>query len=107
MAIATSGIEPNINFMFEHIDIQRYFPVVINSSHVSCGKPDPEIYIKASQALGVDPANCLVFEDAVVGIRSAKAAGMKVVAITTTETVDALSTADMIIQNFLPESFLF
>ncbi len=107
MAIATSGIQPNIDFMFDHIDIQQYFPIVINSSHISRGKPDPEIYIKASQALGVDPANCLVFEDAIVGIRSAKAAGMKVVAITTTEAANALSTADMIIQNFLPASFQF
>ncbi len=105
MAIATSGIQPNIDFMFEHIDIKKYFTAVINSSHVKLGKPDPEIYFKAAQALQVPPANCLVFEDAVVGIQSAKTAGMKVVAITTTEKAEELQSADLIIDNFLPESF--
>ena len=105
MAIATSGIQPNIDFMFEHIDIKKYFSAVINSSHVVLGKPHPEIYLKAAEALNVPPANCLVFEDAVVGIRSAKDAGMKVVAITTTETADVLNEADLIVKDFLPESF--
>jgi beta-phosphoglucomutase family hydrolase len=105
MAIATSGIQPNIDFMFEHINIRQYFPIVINSSHIVLGKPHPEIYLKAAEALGVDPKNCLVFEDAVVGIQSAKAAGMQVVAITTTEGANALSAADLIVADFLPASF--
>ena len=105
MAIATSGIQPNIDFMFEHIDIKKYFPVVINSSHVVLGKPHPEIYLKAAAALAVSPAECLVFEDAVVGIKSAKDAGMKVVAITTTEEAGALSAADLIVPDFRAESF--
>jgi beta-phosphoglucomutase len=107
MAIATSGIQPNIDFMFEHIDIKKYFNAVINSSHVKLGKPDPEIYQKAALALNTDTKYCLAFEDAVVGIRSAKAAGMKVVAITTTEVAEALHEADMIVADFERESFKF
>ena len=100
MAIATSGIQPNIDFMFEHVPIKKYFKKVLNSSHVIKGKPDPEIYLKASSLLDVSPENCLVFEDAVVGIKSAKAAGMKVIAISTTQSIEDLAIADMIVEDF-------
>lgn len=100
MAIATSGIQPNIDFMFEHVPIKKYFKVVVNSSHIKKGKPDPEIYIKTASLLGIPPKNYLVFEDAVVGISSAKAAGMKVIAIATTHPKEELSGADLIIDDY-------
>jgi beta-phosphoglucomutase family hydrolase len=99
-AIATSGIQPNIDFMFENVPIKKYFQCVVNSSHITKGKPDPEIYLKVASILKVQPENCLVFEDAVVGIKAAKAAGMKVIAITTTQPRRELSEADGIIDNF-------
>ena len=105
MAIATSGIQPNIDFMFDHILIKKYFKTVVNSSHITKGKPDPEIYLKAASILNVPPKNCLVFEDAVVGIKSAKAAGMKVIAIATTQPREELSIADMIIDDYEFENF--
>lgn len=100
MAIATSGIEPNIDFMFENIPIKKYFQAVVNSAHISRGKPDPEIYIKTASLLNIPPNECLVFEDAVVGINAAKAAGMKVVAIATTHVKEELTGADMIIDDY-------
>ena len=100
MAIATSGIQPNIDFMFENIPIKKYFKAVVNSSHITHGKPHPEIYLKVASLLDVSPKNCLVFEDAVVGIKSAKAAGMKVIAVATTQTKEELSIADMIVDDF-------
>ncbi len=100
MAIATSGIQPNIDFMFEHVPIKKYFKAVVNSSHIKKGKPDPEIYLKTASLLGVSPKNCLVFEDAVVGINSAKAAGMKVIAVATTHPKDELGRADLIIEDY-------
>jgi beta-phosphoglucomutase len=100
MGIATSGIQPNIDFMFEHLPIKKYFTVVVNSSHITKGKPDPEIYFKTASLLGVPPKNCLVFEDAVVGIQSAKAAGMKVIAVATTHPKEELSRADMIVVDY-------
>ncbi len=100
MAIATSGIEPNINFMFEHIDIKKYFKVVVNSSHIKMGKPHPEIYLKTASILQIPTRNCLVFEDAVVGIQSAKSAGMKVIAIATTHPKDELIDADKIVDDY-------
>jgi beta-phosphoglucomutase family hydrolase len=100
MAIATSGIQPNIDFMFENLPIKKYFKTVVNSSHITKGKPDPEIYLKAASILQIPPENCLVFEDAVVGINAAKAAGMKVIALATTHPREELTDADMIIENF-------
>jgi beta-phosphoglucomutase family hydrolase len=100
MAIATSGIQPNIDFMFENIPIKKYFEVIVNSAHIKNGKPDPEIYLKVASLLNVRPQNCLVFEDAVVGIKSAKAAGMKVIAVATTQTKEELSIADMIVDDY-------
>jgi beta-phosphoglucomutase family hydrolase len=100
MAIATSGIQVNIDFLFKHIPIRSYFDVIVNSAHISKGKPDPEIYIKTAELLKVSPAECLVFEDAVVGINSAKAAGMKVVGVLTTHKAEELSGADILIKDF-------
>ncbi len=100
MAIATSGIQPNIDFMFDEVPIRSYFKEVVNSAHILKGKPDPEIYLKTASLLDVSPGNCLVFEDAVVGVKSAKAAGMKVVAVATTHPRDELSMADMVIGDY-------
>lgn len=100
IAMATSGIQVNIDFMFDHIPIKKYFQVIVNSAHIQNGKPDPEIYLKAASLLNIVPENCLVFEDAAVGIQSAKAAGMKVIAIDTTQPHHELKEADRIIHNF-------
>jgi beta-phosphoglucomutase len=100
LAIATSGIQPNIDFMFENIPIKKYFKTVVNSSHIKKGKPDPEIYLKAALLLNVDSKNCLVFEDAAVGIKSAKAAGMKVIAVATTQPKEELAEADEIVDDY-------
>jgi beta-phosphoglucomutase len=100
VAIATSGIQPNIDFMFENIPIKKYFDVVVNSAHIKKGKPHPEIYLKAASLLNVEPANCLVFEDAAVGIKSAKAAGMKVIALATTQPKEELTEADEIVDDY-------
>jgi beta-phosphoglucomutase len=100
MVIATSGIVPNIEFMFEHLPLRKYFRTVINSTHIKHGKPHPEIYQKAAAAMELPPANCIAFEDAHVGIASAKDAGMKVVALTTTHTADELTAADLVISDF-------
>lgn len=100
MAIATSGIQPNIDFMFEHLPIRKYFRAVINSAHIRKGKPDPGIFLKTAEAINVAFERCLVFEDSIVGITAAKSAGMKVIAVTTTHRREELSMADMTISNY-------
>ncbi len=100
MAIATSGIQVNIDFMFDHIPVRKYFQAVINSSHIRMGKPDPEIFLKASEELGIPANHCLVFEDSVVGVTAAHAAGMKVVALSTTQSGSELRKADLTVTDF-------
>lgn len=100
MAIATSGIQVNIDFMFDNVPIKEYFQVVIDSSDISKGKPDPEIFLVTAEAVKIAPGNCIVFEDSTSGVQSGKAAGMKVVALTTTHTKEELSEADLVINDY-------
>ena len=100
MAIATSGIQVNIDFMFDHVPIKKYFEKIVNSGDVSKGKPDPEIFLKAAEVLHVPAENCIVFEDSMAGVQAGKSAGMKVVALTTTHTLEELKKADLVIKDY-------
>ena len=100
MAIATSGIQVNIDFMFDHIPIRQFFLVIVNSSHIQKGKPDPEIYLQAAEKLKVETKHCLVFEDAVVGVKAAHRAGMRVIAVTSTHSREELSEAELAISDY-------
>ena len=73
--------------------------VLVSADSVSRGKPDPEPYLLAAQRLGVAPSRCTVFEDAPAGVRAGHAAGMRVVALTTTVSADELDGADRIVAN--------
>lgn len=70
--------------------------VLVTADDVENGKPHPEPYARAAEALGVDPGECVVVEDAPAGIAAAKAAGMRVIAVTTTYGADALGGADLV-----------
>lgn len=100
IGMATSGVPVNIDFMFEHVPVRAYFDVIVHSAHIKKGKPDPEIYTKTASLLNVSPRHCLVFEDAAVGIQAAKAAGMHVAAIDTTQPAEQLAQADFLISDF-------
>jgi HAD superfamily hydrolase (TIGR01509 family) len=92
-AIATSASRADMDRLLGLLDLRRYFDVAVAAEDVRRGKPDPEVYLAAATALGAAPAACLVFEDAVVGVQAARAAGMRVVGITTAHTADELVAA--------------
>jgi mannitol-1-/sugar-/sorbitol-6-phosphatase len=73
--------------------------VLISADAVRRGKPDPEPYLLAASALEVSPAECIVFEDSPAGVRAGRAAGMHVVALTTTLAASELTEADEIVAN--------
>lgn len=75
-------------------------PVLVTADDVVDGKPHPEPYLKGAAGLGIDPKLCLVFEDAPAGIRAAQAAGMRVIALTTTFPREELRAAEAIVTNF-------
>ena len=72
--------------------------VMVAADDVINGKPHPEPYLKGAELLGVNPAECLVIEDAPAGIRAAHAGGMKVIALTSTYPATALSEADFVVR---------
>lgn len=71
--------------------------VMVTADDVTHGKPHPEPYLKGAELLGMNPAECLVIEDAPAGIQSAHAAGMKVIGLTSTYAASALAAADLVI----------
>jgi HAD superfamily hydrolase (TIGR01509 family) len=99
-AIATSAPRANVDFTLSKTGTGKYFPVILDESFVSKGKPDPEIYLKTAAALKFEPANCIVFEDSLSGVKAGKSAGCKVVGITTTHTREELHETDLVIDDF-------
>jgi len=71
--------------------------VMVTADDVAKGKPDPAPYLKGAELLGMNPADCLVIEDAPAGIQSARAGGMKVIGLTSTYPAAALGEADLVI----------
>jgi beta-phosphoglucomutase len=83
VALATSAPEPNVVHTLHEVGLAHAFPTVVRGDQVARGKPEPDVFLEASRQLDVPPAGCVVFEDAPMGVVAAKAAGMTVVAITT------------------------
>ena len=100
MVVATSAPAENAVHILEGLDIFGYFDAVLNSSHVSKSKPDPEPYLKAAKAVNVDSKDCIVFEDSISGVQSGLNAGAKVVGVTTTHTQEELSNCQLVIEDF-------
>lgn len=101
-AVGSSGYRANVDFVLERCNIGRYFSAVVAGDEVTRCKPDPEIYLTAAAKLGLEPHECVVFEDAEAGIESAKRAGIKVVALATTfdRAFLAKTDADVIVDDF-------
>jgi HAD superfamily hydrolase (TIGR01509 family) len=99
-AIATSAPRANVDFTIIRTNISNFFPVILDDSFVTVGKPDPQIYLKSAATLGLPPAQCVVFEDSLSGVMAGKRAGCKVVGVTTTHTREELAETDMNIDNF-------
>lgn len=83
MAIGSAAIMFNIDFVLDGLNIRDYFDVIVSADDVSRSKPDPETYLKCASLLGIDPEDCLVFEDVPKGVESAYHAGMKAIVLTT------------------------
>ncbi len=83
VALATSAPRLNVEHTLAELDLADAFPVIVRGDEVARGKPAPDVFIEAARRLGVAAADCLVFEDAPMGIEAAQAAGMPVVALTT------------------------
>jgi beta-phosphoglucomutase family hydrolase len=109
-AVATSAVPSNAELSLKRVGLADAFNIKITAADVHKGKPHPECYLKAASKLGVAPEKCLVIEDSLSGIRAAKAAGAKCLALATTFPADVLmdEKPDWIAKDFteLPEELL-
>ena len=100
LALTTSSTYEEMESVVDQLNIRNRFKTIVCSRDVVQGKPNPEPYLLTAQKLGVGCQECLVIEDSENGVRSAKAAGMKCVAITNTENPDKLFLADNIVNRY-------
>ncbi len=99
LAVATASDGNWAKRWLTHFKLNPYFQTIANSDHITHNKPAPDVYLFAAAQLGVHPKQCLVFEDSLPGLRSAKSAGMTAIAVPSpvTQTLD-FSLADGIVQ---------
>jgi len=88
LAVATSSVSASARPFLNRHELTRYFEVIVTGEEVERGKPQPDIYLRTAEKLGLSPEVCLVVEDALSGIAAAKAANMRVAAIPDTRFVD-------------------
>lgn len=81
LKLAIGSSSKNAKFILERIGLGGYFDAISDGTNISRSKPDPEVFLKAAEYLGIDPAKCVVIEDAVAGIEAGEAAGMYTVSI--------------------------
>jgi len=95
--VASSSSRANIDCALAQIGLRHYFKDIVSGDQVEHGKPHPGIFLLACRTLGYAPERAVVFEDALVGLEAARAAGTKVVAVTTTHVREHLLHADLVV----------
>jgi HAD superfamily hydrolase (TIGR01509 family) len=95
-AIASSAPQANIDTLVNEIGLRAYFDAIVSGVDLP-GKPEPDLFLQAARLLDVPPARCVVVEDAVAGVEAAVRAGMKCIAVTTTNPADRLVAADLVV----------
>ncbi len=99
LGIGSSAPRANLDVFWGPLGLGDYIEAVVTKEQVVEGKPAPETFLKAAAKLAVAPHRCVVVEDAIHGVEAAKAAGMRVVAVTTTRDREELSLADRIVDS--------
>lgn len=107
-AVVSSAPRANIDALLEEVDILEVFAAVVASDGLP-SKPDPAIYLRAAELIGLPPGRCWVVEDAVWGVEGAQRAGMRCLAVATTHPAEALRGADLVVDrlsDLAPEAFV-
>lgn len=100
MAVATSAPTENVEFTLDGLGIRKYFSAILDQHAVTQGKPHPEVYTKACAALELPPEKCVVFEDAISGIKAGLAAGCTVIGVATSHSKEELTASKKNIYDF-------
>ena len=106
IAVATSSSPQLASILLERCNVSSFFDAIVTTAEAGNSKPAPDVYLLAAKKIGVEPADCVVFEDSPNGLSSAHGAGMFCIAVQT-ESVDIreLSRADFLLRTFRGTSF--
>jgi len=99
LAVGSSAPRANLELVLARTDLLDYFDALVAGQDVTNGKPAPDTFLKAAEKLFLEADSCVVVEDAVQGVEAGKAAGMPVVAVTTTRSRADLHKADIIVDS--------
>jgi beta-phosphoglucomutase len=99
IALGSSGPQENVNLLLDMLNIRKFFDIIITADDVKQSKPSPEVFLIISKRLDLDPRNCLVIEDAPVGIEAARRVNMKTIALRTTHDDRELLNADLVVED--------
>ena len=97
-AVATSAPVANIGFVLDGLALRTRFDAIVGAADVARGKPHPDVFLKAAALAGAAPADCIVFEDAPLGVEAARNAGMRCVVLSTTLPAAAFAGYDNVIR---------
>mgnify|MGYP001347518874 CR=1 FL=1 len=100
LAVASGSMHPVIDAVLAMRGLRRCFSAVVSVQDVGRGKPAPDVFLRAAELLGRPPAACVVLEDSAAGVTAAKAAGMRVIAITNTLPAGQLAHADAVVGRY-------
>jgi beta-phosphoglucomutase family hydrolase len=98
MAVSTAAPLMNVEFILDGLDLRQYFQAIVTAADVKEGKPNPEIFLKSAEKLGVEPQNCIVFEDAIGGFEAAHRAGMQSIGIATVNSIEDILKLDSVVE---------
>lgn len=100
MALVTSSDPRKMERLWAQVpELQEFFAIVIDGRKVTRSKPHPEGYLKAAEAIGMDAADCFVFEDSMQGLKAGRASGATVIGVATTYPAEAIaSLADRVVR---------
>jgi HAD superfamily hydrolase (TIGR01509 family) len=99
LGLVSSAPEENISLVVRELNLEGMFDCIVFGQEVAESKPSPQIYLLAARKLGVTPSDCLAIEDSPLGVKAAKTAGMKCLAITNTHVRQELEEADKIVDS--------
>lgn len=99
-AVATSAPRANLDLIISTLKISDKMDSMMSSEDVKAHKPNPEVYLKSAERVGVSPADCIVFEDSFSGVTAGLNAGMKVVGVLSTHTKEQLPPCSFYINDY-------
>lgn len=99
LALVSSAPRENIDMLIGELNLEGFFDCVVSGEEAAESKPNPQIYLLAAEKLGVELKNCIVIEDSPFGIKAARDAGMRCLAVTNVYSRQELSVADRVVDS--------